>query len=335
MDKLIYNFADFWSELSEFWPDRNWNYDLRLFRSVVAMIVGLIIAYWIIQIANRFLPRIAEKITDTAAARSHGDKLLAVRRTETLLNAAAAAGKFLLIVIIVYISWRIVNPGGAPLAIIGTTAIVFIVGYGTVTPLLKDVFNGVIMITEKWYEVGDYVVLDPFWELSGVVEQINLRATKLRSLKGEIIHIHNQSITAARVTPRGLRTISIDIFVKDLEKGRKLVERVASTLPMGPAMIATNLKITSDEKLGDNLWRVTATGQTAPGREWLIEEFAVKALSMSDESDYGDKVLFYEPITRYTDEAAERRFLRSIKGRAPSQKKKKQHKDYISKIEEI
>ena len=40
-------------------------------------------------------------------------------------------------------------------------------------------------------------------ELQGVIEDVSLRHTRLRSVTGEVIHIHNSQIQAVRVLPRG------------------------------------------------------------------------------------------------------------------------------------
>jgi len=206
--------------------------------------------------------------------------------------------------------WRLLNPTEAPVAIIGAGTFFIVLGAATIGPLLRDITNGILMIAEKWYNVGDHIVIDPFWELSGVVEKVNLRSTKLRSLNGEVIWVHNQNIQAVRVTPRGVRTISIDTFVSDLEKGRKLIGRVINTMPTGPTMIATPLVINEEEQHG-SVWRITAVGQTAPGREWLIENFAVNALKEAD-TNAKNPVIIHGPIVRYTDAVAEKRFRHSM-----------------------
>lgn len=308
------NFADIFQAIADFLPSKDWSQDLIFLRLLIAVALALGVAYLIIRYANRYLPKLAEKVTDQAAARTHGDKLLRVRRTETMLSIAAAIGRTLIIGLCLYIAWRIANPGSAPLAIIGASTFFFIIGVATVSPLLRDLTSGILMISERWYEVGDHVVVDPFWEMSGVVEQINLRSTKLRSISGEVVWIHNQHIQGVRVTPRGLRTISVDTFVNDLERGRALIEQVIATLSTGPTMVATPLAIKDEEKVGTNVWRITAVGQTAPGREWLIREFAREALMKSSSENEDGPILVYDPIVRYTDPAAEHRFWRSILG---------------------
>jgi moderate conductance mechanosensitive channel len=311
------------SFLGDLLPKENFGQDSVFLRLVLASVVALVVAYLINRCAKRLLPHIAELITNWIATnKKPGDKLLQVRRTETFLNLIASVSHILVVGLCLYIAWKLVNPTTAPLAIIGAGTFFFVIGAATVGPLLRDVTSGVLMVTERWYDIGDHIVVDPFWDLSGVVEKINLRSTKLRTINGEVVWIHNQNIQAVRVTPRGVRTISIDAFVSDLERGRKLINDVLQTMPVGPAMIATPLVIREEEQLG-SVWRITAIGQTSPGREWLIEDFAVKAITQADEK-HKNSLIVHGPIVRYTDAAAEKRFLRSMHGASGSKTKKDQ-----------
>ena len=54
-------------------------------------------------------------------------------------------------------------------------------------PLLRDITTGSVMIAERWYGVGDYIIAEPFLNIQGVVEQVSLRSTKLRGLSGEVV----------------------------------------------------------------------------------------------------------------------------------------------------
>jgi hypothetical protein len=239
------------------------------------------------------------------------DKVLQIRRAETLLSIGAALVRALCGGIVVYLAWRTVMPETAPIALIGASAFFAIVAGSTIGLLLRDVTFGAMMIAERWYNVGDHIVVEPFMNVSGVVEQMTPRSTKLRSLSGEIIWLHNQHIQAARVTSRGVRTIALDVFVTDLDEGKKAIRKAIRTLPTGPTMLARQLEIDESEKLGDELWRISAVGQTTLGREWLIEDFAIKAISK-----YGAKSIVHGPIAHYADAAAERRFRRTIRARA-------------------
>jgi hypothetical protein len=294
----------------ELLPQKNAAQDSLFLHLFFGLIAAVVVAFIINKILNFLLNWLASVIADRNKTDTPAERMLHTKRAETLLGIAGAIGRTIVLGLCLYFAWRIVNPTTAPVAIIGAGTFFAVLGAATIGPLLRDVTNGILMITEKWYNVGDHIVVDPFAGLSGVVEKVNLRSTRLRSLNGEVIWIHNQNIQAVRVTPHGVRTISIDTFVSDLEKGRMLIGRVINTMPTGPTMIATPLVIKEEEKHG-GVWRITAVGQTAPGREWLIEDFALKAIKESDQKSKS-QVIVHGPIVRYTDAMAEKRFRHSM-----------------------
>ena len=144
------------------------------------------------------------------------------------------------------------------------------------------------------------------------VERVTLRATKLRSLNGEVVWLHNQWMQGVKVTPRGVRTLAIDIFVNDEAKGRTMIERAMEIIPVGTMTIAQRLHITKSEKWYDKLWLITVVGQTPPGREWLIEDFFVESIKELDGKN-AQKVLVRKPLARYADPGAERSFKRAVR----------------------
>lgn len=282
---------------------------------VLRLAIALVAAILASLVINRFITFVINNVATIAARRSSSgltpsERLIHTKRAETLMSIGGAVSRVIVLGICLYISWRIANPTTAPVAVIGAGTFFALLGAATIGPLLRDLTSGILMITEKWYNVGDHIVVDPFKDLSGIVEKVNLRSTKLRSLSGEVIWVHNQNIQAVRVTPHGVKTISIDTFVRDLDKGRRLIGRVINTMPTGPTMIATPLVIKEEEQHG-GLWRITAVGQTAPGREWLIEHFAVNAIKEAD-GESSKHIIVHGPIVRYTDAIAEKRFKHSM-----------------------
>ncbi len=302
------------------WPESNITLSALFIRLLVAAIIALGVALLINRLITRGLFWLASIITVKPKSRSKGDHLLQVRRTETFLSVGAAVIRLVVIGLCLFLAWRVANPTNAPIAVIGASTFFIVLGAATIGPLLRDLTTGTSMIVEQWYNVGDHIVVDPFIEMSGVVEQINLRSTKIRALSGEMIWIHNQHIQAVRVTPRGVKTMSVDTFFSDLHKGRKLLGKVIRTMPNGATMIARPLEIKEEEESG-GIWRITIEGQTAPGREWLIEDFAVKAITQADSKK--DPLIVHGPIVRYTDPAAERQFKHSINPKAMSTVKPK------------
>jgi small-conductance mechanosensitive channel len=131
------------------------------------------------------------------------------------------------------------------------------------------------MFFENWFEVGDTITIEP-WNLEGVVEEVSLRSLKLRSLSGEVIHVQHSQVLATRVVPHGLRELEIDFFVSDAERGRTLVERLGRIVPTGPTQFVRPPSVVEVDELGDGLYRITAAGAVAPGREWLAEDLLPK-----------------------------------------------------------
>ncbi len=279
-----------------------------LIAASTALLIGLA-GNWAI---TRLLPNLAGRLVSRAESATNDEHYFRIRRQETILRIFAAGLRLLLAIVLVLAVWQLATPTSEPVALIGASAFFIVIGAATIGTLLRDLTSGTAMIAEQWYNVGDHIAVEPFMNLSGVVEDVNLRSTKLRSLNGEIVWIHNQFIQAVRIAPRGLRTMSIDIFVTDAEAGRALFEHVISTLPVGPTMFASPLAIFEEEELGE-ITRISAKGQTAPERQWLIEDFAVRALKKFDEETEGGPFIVFGPIVRNTDESAERYLKRSIR----------------------
>lgn len=273
---------------------------------LAAFLLGRVLAF-LIRSFNRFLSRQADKS-------SHLPTVERYRRAETILVISIALIRTALIALAVYLWWIIEHPNQQPTAIIGASAIFAVIAGGIFGPVLRDLANGSMMMSEHWFAVGDYVKVEPFSDIQGVVERVTLRSTRIRSMNGEIIWLNNQNIQGVRVTTKGLRTIAVELFVSDANVGKRLVDETSLRLPTGPLMVAKQLSVMSVNEVGNedhNMWHVTAIAQTAPGREWLIKKHAIDVIQELD-SSRKNPVLMSEPIARYADSAAEQKFAQAI-----------------------
>jgi hypothetical protein len=282
------------------------------FKSIFVLLVAFGFAYF----AGRFLATILRRITVAIGRKADKSNDLQhvnnLRRIETLIVLSIAVVRTLLIAFAVYFWWIFVHPTQQPTALIGASAVIGIVLAGALSPVLRDLASGSVMMAEHWFGVGDHIRVEPFSDLQGVVERVTLRSTKIRGLNGEVIWVNNQSISAIRLAPKGIRTIAIELFVSDLAKGESLIEQANTRLPSGPLMVVSPLTTMTTAEAGGDIWHITAIGETAPGREWLLEQYAVKLLNEIDSEENKDSILLNEPIARYADSEAERRFARTI-----------------------
>ena len=190
-------------------------------------------------------------------------------------------------------------------ALAGASFLLILVGFA-VQRVLTDIIAGFAMFAERWYGVGDTIAV-PAFELQGVVEDVSLRRTKLRTLDGESIHIHNSQIPAVKVLPRGVKELAIELFVSDRETSEDLIASVAALLPEGPTTFVRKPWIEVVEEPSPSLVRIALRATTAPGREWLAESFFADLLK----ERAAPGLILHGPIVLAVDETASRSFARA------------------------
>lgn len=286
----------------------------NIVRTLFVVTAAIIIAYWGSRFVARGIVRLAQFIAVRSDNTADEERSIQLRRVETYLSILTALVRALIVGMVAYYAWGALSETGNTAAFaLGASAFFVVVAGATVGMILRDITAGAVMIIERWFHVGDYIRVEPFGDVGGVVERVTLRSTKLRSLNGEVVWLHNQNIMAVKVTPRGLRTIAVDIFVNNKNVGETLIEKAIATMPLGTMKLAKKPEITRAEKWGDHLWLFTVVGETAPGREWLMENYFVDSIKELDERRKGPKTMVRPPIIRFADAAAERSFKRAVR----------------------
>lgn len=285
---------------------------------VIAMTIAIILGRLIAAVMRKFaraVSRTADKVQDLKEVNK-------LRRIETLTILGVALVRMTLVVLALYFWWVLAHPGQQPTALIGASALVIVIASATLGPILRDLAYGGVMMAEHWYGVGDHVKVEPFDKLQGVVERVTLRSTRIRGLNGEVIWVNNQNIQGVRVLTKGVRTTAIELFVNDLHAGMDLIEQTNLRLPTGPLMVVRPLHIMAKSEVGPGLWHITAVGETAPGREWLLENYAITLMQEMDENKK-HPVMQTDPIARDADSVAEQRFSRTVQNarKSPLQRK--------------
>ena len=284
------------------------------FRSVFILLLALFIAYWFSKLVALSIVKVAQLVAVSSDTTDNVERQIRLRRVETYLSVAIALVRSLIVGVVAFYMWKLLSPSASnSSAAIGASAFFIVLAGGTIGMILRDITSGAAMIIENWFHVGDYIRVEPFLDVTGVVERMTLRSTKLRSLNGEVIWLHNQHIQAVKVTPRGYRTIAIDIFVNNQKVGRNLIEKAIDTVPVGTMKVIKKPRISREEQWGEKLYWFTVMGEMPPGREWLMENYFIDSLLELDARRKGPKTFVRPPIARYADDAAERSFKRAIR----------------------
>jgi moderate conductance mechanosensitive channel len=114
------------------------------------------------------------------------------------------------------------------------------IGFGAQN-LVKDFLAGIFMLLEDQYGVGDVVDIDT---VTGTVEAVSLRLTRVRDVNGVVWHIRNGTIKRAGNTTQGWARAVVDFPVParvPITSARRSLERAAVAMWEEPAWHALML----------------------------------------------------------------------------------------------
>jgi len=277
------------------------------------IVVGLFVVAWFVA---RLLGAAVTRVRARVESISLESPLVALARRETAVSLAQTAVSYVVFFVALVLAVTTVTGATGISTIAGASFVAVVVAFAA-QRFLIDLMAGFVMFFEGWYTVGSTVVIEP-WKLEGVVEEVSLRATKVRDVSGEVLRVHNSQILAVSVLPDGGRHVQIELFVRDADAGERLVEHVARLVPTGPTAFLQPPHVTAVADLDDDLHRVTAEATVAAGRSWMAESLLPSLLR----ERAGDELIVHGPVILPADEHAASRFERArrvseVRGRRP------------------
>src|SRR2546430_4837512 len=239
------------------------------------IIVLLFAAAWAVSRLSAFVARQALAWQERRHHAPSGDlraKIVELKRRETTVAVIRTGIAYIAFAAALVLTAAQLTGGfGRLTAVAGASFILILVGFSA-QRMLMDIIAGFNMFVEHWYSVGDTIAI-PMMEVQGIVEDLSLRRTKLRSLDGEVINIHNSQIAAVRVLPGGVKEFDVELVASSREAAEVLVEQVASILPEGPTTFIRRPVVHQIDDLAPGLVRLRMRAAVAPGREWLVNGF--------------------------------------------------------------
>ncbi|HOM01583.1 MAG TPA: mechanosensitive ion channel family protein [Acetivibrio sp.] len=144
------------------------------------------------------------------------------------------------------------------------------VGFGAQS-LIKDVISGAFIVFENQYSVGESVTLEG---RTGVVEEIELRVTKVRDSRGDLHIIPNGEIKKVINHSRGNKSVIVDIplaYNVDINRAFEAADRVCKSVSRGFDTIVEEPKVLGITELGKDNLTLRITAKTVPGEHWEME----------------------------------------------------------------
>lgn len=147
-------------------------------------------------------------------------------------------------------------------------------GFGSQS-IVKDFLSGLFMLVEDHYGVGDVVDLN---FATGTVEEVSLRSTTIRDLKGTVWHVPNGQINRVGNFSQLWSRALIDIEVPpgtNLRQAIEIIERVSKELwqdpKWGAKMLAECPDLWGVQQLSKTGTVLRVAAKTKPSMQWQVE----------------------------------------------------------------
>jgi small conductance mechanosensitive channel len=234
-------------------------------------LVSVIVVVVLIHLAAR--PLIGRALTGAArsAALIKGtDPDLAARRVRTLQGTLT----WLVTLVAGFIGGAValdtlglnVTPLVAGVGIVGLAF-----GLGSQT-LIKDVINGIFILVEDQFAVGDQVSVAG---ISGEVIEVNPRRTLVRDGTGAVHSIPNSAITTATNRTPALRRVQVAVEVpfRDARRVAGMVDDIVTEVAESEAgaSLITRPKVAGFAVAGAGDARITILGEARAADRWTVE----------------------------------------------------------------
>ncbi len=164
---------------------------------------------------------------------------------------------------------------GAPLgAIIASAGIGGVaIGFGAQT-LVKDFLSGMFMIMEDQFGVGDLVDTG---EVTGTVEDIGLRVTRLRDASGQVWYVRNGEIVRIGNQSQGWSTALVDVPVAADEDVARVLTVLKTAMdevyadPKWDAVLLERPDVAGVERMVGNTMSLRIFAKCAPNQHWGVQ----------------------------------------------------------------
>jgi small conductance mechanosensitive channel len=152
------------------------------------------------------------------------------------------------------------------------------VGFGAQN-LVRDFLTGIFMILEDQYGVGDVIDVGPpnaSVPVSGTVEAVSLRITRLRDVNGVVWHVRNGEIVRVGNMSLNWARAVVDVPVlpgTPIERARELLQEAAHEVYTDEAyarLILEEPEVWGVETFTKDALTVRVAAKTAPLKQWEV-----------------------------------------------------------------
>ncbi len=208
----------------------------RPFRIIVTLVVTIFVS----RVGRRLIRRALGKMRRHAELTDSGR----ARRIDTVSRITANMWRVIVDIIGLFLALSILGLNLTPF-LAGATVIGATIGFGAQS-LVRDFLSGFLMLLEDQYRIGDLVEVN---HISGTVDEVSLRITRIRDAEGTEWYIPNGQIlqvgNRARHWSRAVVGAQVDVH-SDLAEATEVLRRAMREVVKRPELEG---KLISDPKV--------------------------------------------------------------------------------------
>jgi len=233
---------------------------------VAGIIAGLVVVRLLF---HHLFGRVLREAATRAARARREDPVALRRRADTLLSTLDWVFTiFLFLIGTALLLDQFDIQVSALIAGVGVVGVA--IGLGTQT-LVRDVINGIFILVEGQYAVGDVVTVGG---ATGEVIEINPRRTVVRDDEGNVHSIPNGAITVAvnRTPALGRVHIELDVHFRETDAAARLAAEVCTGFGREPgARLVTTPRVVLKKMAGRDEVRLVIAAEARPADRWDVE----------------------------------------------------------------
>ena len=229
----------------------------------IALVLAL--ALLMLRLGTRLVDRSIRSLATRSPLRESSPR--SEQRAETLAGVATSMLRIVVWTMALLLILEEANLNLGPL-LAGASIVGVAVGFGAQS-LVKDFFSGFFILVEDQYAVGDTITIA---DVTGAVEEINLRITRIRATDGTVWFVPNGEIRKVGNSAKEYGRSIVDVLIPnkaDLAAATAAIAEESAVLAQDPAWAEDVLEapeVLGVETLGSDNLTLRISTKTTPAR---------------------------------------------------------------------
>ncbi|PYG87207.1 small conductance mechanosensitive channel [Ruminiclostridium sufflavum DSM 19573] len=190
------------------------------------------------------------------------------KRLDTMCTLLISVFKYAVYICAVIVSLSDILDLKAVLAAAGVGGVA--IGLGAQS-LIKDTISGFFILLEDQFAVGDLITID---DMTGTVERMELRVTRLKNYTGDLYIIPNGEIKKVTNHTRDNKMVIVDIpvaYSSNIAKVSEIAQGVCEEIKGEFSVFTEEPAVLGITDLGNNNFNLRITAKTLPNEQWAVE----------------------------------------------------------------